>query len=246
MAPRPVYPWDELRTAYVQGWDDGKGGVHYPTIAEVLQRYPGLREDHVRRRSGKEHWLDKRALHQAELERARREARSAEYLAMAERIDGSAIGVAERGLQLVQARIQELVTLQGTRLQQLQAGVVPPAAGALDSLELTRLSLAGIRWHQLAMRAVGQEDARSGAGVAAGDATDLAGMVATEKERNLAAVVGARVRQAIDVNSAEADPAPHVPPPPPVDVPPPSPGPTHVLDSLFSVGGKPRPSNGHA
>jgi hypothetical protein len=236
MAAPPKYPWDQLRKLYVEGWDDGHGGVHYPSVSELLERFlpTRLREDHVRRRSGREHWLDKRALHQAELERARREARSAEYLQLAENVDGSAIAVARNGLQLVQARVQEMMAVQGERLRQLGAGQLPGSAGAIDAMELTRLSLAGIRWHQLAMRAVGQEDARGGLGAAAGDATDLAAMVVTERERNLAATVGARVREAIDVASQEGARAPG---PPPAEVRAPSPGPTHVLDQLFRANG---------
>lgn len=232
MAARPVYPWDQLRTEYVEGWADDQGGVVFPSIAQLAAKYQ-VRDDHVRRRSGREHWLDKRALHQAELERRRREARSAEYLQLAENVDGSAIAVARNGLQLVQARVQEMMAVQGERLRQLGAGQLPGASGAIDAMELTRLSLAGIRWHQLAMRAVGQEDARGGLGVAAGDATDLAAMVVTERERNLAATVGARVREAIDVASAESARAPA---PEPAQVRAPS-GPTHVLDQLFRANG---------
>lgn len=203
MAARPLYPWDELRTSYIEGWERPDGTVHYPTVQELLVRFPGLREDHVRRRSGRERWLDKRALHVAELERARREARSKEYADAAQRIDGRSLNVAEQGMQLVHARIQEMIHVQGQRLQAMQAGQQVAAAGAVDAMELTRLSLAGIRWHQLAMRAVGQEAERGGLGVAPGDASDVAAIVITERERSLAETVGARVREAINVPSQE-------------------------------------------
>jgi hypothetical protein len=211
MPARPVYPWDQLRKEYVEGVANDDGVVIWPTIAQLAAKYE-VRDDHVRRRSGKEHWLDKRALHQAELERARREARAKEYYDAAQRIDGRSLGVAEQGMQLVHARIQELITTQGQRLQAIANGQVVPASGAIDAMELTRLSLAGIRWHQLAMRAVGQEAERGGVGVAPGDASDMAAIVITERERALAETVGARVREAINVPSHEL-PTGGTPPP---------------------------------
>lgn len=238
MAGGQHYPWQQLEREYVQGWTDDKGAVRYPTCDELGVRY-ALRGDHIRRRAGRDHWRDKRALHQAELEKAHREARARDYMEAAQRIDGRSLNVAEQGMQLVHARIQELITLQGQRLQAISAGQAVPAAGALDAIELTRLSLAGIRWHQLAMRAVGQEAERGGLGAAPGDPTDMAALVITERERTLAETVGARVREAINLPSHELPPAPQrTTPPPTPPAAPEQPQRQSILDAIGRTNGK--------
>lgn len=232
MAPPTKYPWGQMIADYVHGETDPEtGAVHYPTLDQLARRY-GVRADHLRRRSGKERWPDQRKIAQADLEVKRREARTAEYLAAAERIDGRSLVLADEGLGLVHARVQEMAREQEERKALRDAGIVPPRGHNLDAMELTRLALAGIRWHQLAMRSVGQEAERGGL-AAPGDATDLTALVITEKERSLAAVVGARVREAIEVQSRTI-PTSDPPPEGPQEAPPaPVPSPAAVVDAVL-------------
>jgi hypothetical protein len=197
---RRRHDWDAMRTLYVQGIDNGDGTVTWPTLADVAARHdvqPAL----VRAHSGRKGWVDARAERQAELAKELREARAREFVERSAKIDATSVSTAELAMRLVQGRVQELALLQENRLQALAASstYTPPADDL--PIELTRLGLAAVRFHQLAMRATGQEAERAGAGgVAPGDPTD--GSVSAA-ERRLAEQVARQVQEALVVPSTD-------------------------------------------
>lgn len=176
------YPWDDLRVAYIEGWTLADGTVTWPSFSELMERiYPEGRADHVRRRAGRERWLDQRRVFQAQMEQARREARARELAESTERIDTRALRTAETGLAVVHARLSELARDSQDRLGTNRRG------SKSESSEASTLGLAGWRFHVLAMRALGMEGTRSGdtRGVPT-EPDDCDGILATDAERRLA------------------------------------------------------------
>jgi hypothetical protein len=197
---RRTHDWRAMETLYVQGIDNGDGTTTWPTLGDVAARF-GVQPALVRAHSGRKGWVDARAERQAELARRRARDRAREFVERSQKIDAMGVATAELAMQLVQGRVAELAMLQENRLEALRASnVYTPPADDLP-IELTRLGLAAVRFHQLAMRATGQEAERAGAGgVAAGDATDGA---VTAAERRLADRVAEQVQQALVVASNE-------------------------------------------
>lgn len=185
--PRPpTYPWDDLRTAYVEGWLLADGSYHWPSYAEVTERvHPEGRADHVRRRGGDEGWNEARRIHQAELERQRRQERASELAEVTVRLDNRALRAAETGLAVVQMRLAAMA-------QRMQEAANAGARGPDESAEANRLALAGVRFHVLGMRALGLEGKRAGA-LAQPEGDEDYGGVGGEVERRLAGQVRAYI-----------------------------------------------------
>lgn len=141
MGERGRIDWSAVRALYVEGEtldpDADPSKRNWPTLDE-LAATQGIHPTTVYRRSAKEHWPELRAQHQAQIDRARREALAHERGQRAAGIDQRALSSADAGLALIGHRLAFLVTTQARLGQGVGAGI--------DVREQSSLALAAWRW----------------------------------------------------------------------------------------------------
>jgi hypothetical protein len=87
-----VYPWEAIRTEYIEGRRDDRGGVVYPTQEELARKYTcGLGT--IAKRCGQEGWAQQRRLFQES-----QVVRAQPTISAASLIDAAALACAERGI----------------------------------------------------------------------------------------------------------------------------------------------------
>lgn len=160
---RPTkYDWEPVRVAYIEG-----------TGTELERAWPGLKDlsekykipyVRVRERSSQERWPEQRAAFMSTLEQARQKERSKQLAKEAVQFDASALDVAQLGIDMVTARMQEIaehVMLVNEVKEKIRKGEldidITTVKTNIKANELNQLSLAALQWHQLGQRALGTD-----------------------------------------------------------------------------------------
>lgn len=162
------HDWEAVRSAYCEGigTDEDPLSRTWPSLNEVAQRFQ-ITSSQVRDRSAREHWPEQRQAYQQQLATTRMQRRAIELSREAVEFDAKALSTAKLGMAMVTARISEIARLvqlhQGRRamaLERLQQGLpvqTEDLLSAIDSRELDTLARAGLQWHQLGQKALGED-----------------------------------------------------------------------------------------
>lgn len=103
-----IYPWEAIRTEYIEGRRDSRGGVVYPTQEELARKYTcGLGT--IAKRCMQEGWAHQRRIFQ-ELQVVQAQEEAAKPpISAASLIDTAALACAERGI----AKLSEFLETVG-------------------------------------------------------------------------------------------------------------------------------------
>ena len=94
---RRHYPWAQVRTIYVQGEDDGKGSLSFPTLQDVAGRFE-IDCKYVRRRAAKGEWTKARETYKAEYQKKCDDIRLKERLKKVKDFEQDCSKVSDTGL----------------------------------------------------------------------------------------------------------------------------------------------------
>lgn len=148
------YDWIRIRARYVEGVNDGKGGIEWPSLDAVAAHFHAS-PNRVREKSAMEGWRAMRTQWQAKIDATRQAARANALAKRGLDLDNAGQQVAQFGLQLCSARLAEM----GQAAQAARADAGPGATrSGIDSGELTKLAAAADVFHKLGLRAIGDPE----------------------------------------------------------------------------------------
>lgn len=168
--PYRKYDWDRVRTLFIEGVPkdvaEPDGDRDWLNLKELSQRlnipYPTLAT-----RSSKERWPDKKLAYQTMITRERQQQRSKKLAGAATEFDDKALTVAQLGVQLVHARLGEIVVDVKDRQQLRQQALAARQQGlpidpahlrtAIHSTELERLGKSAQLFQEIGMKALGTD-----------------------------------------------------------------------------------------
>lgn len=165
---RALYPWMNIRTEYIEGFEDDDGTWQWPSVRELAARFD-MPEKPLQNRMAKERWLEYRKAHQNQITLERQKEHAKRLAGKAVKFDEKASDTAMFGMDLIFERLQELQELKAIVEQNRQLAVqkvedgewVPPAqlkASAISGAELESLAKAASMFTEAGHKALGIKD----------------------------------------------------------------------------------------
>lgn len=140
------YPWDQIKAAYVEGIP-GEGGIHYPTLEELTQRY-GCKFGYLRQRAAKEKWTDQKNIYLTKIEQKKQEKKSDVLASRAAEFDAKCLEIVEVAVSHVKGHF--LAAQERFRASRGQE--------AMNDERLERLSRTLERYQRAGRIALGESD----------------------------------------------------------------------------------------
>lgn len=174
--PQPrKFPWEKIKTDYIEGIKLADGSLSFPSPVELAERHGMPRASDIRARAAREGWNDQRAIFKSRLDRIRQGEKLQSIAREAADFDSRALRTARIALSMIAIRFGEIMrdaaALRRRRAEAAYASQqdgnaaadAGPAFGAtaIDSLELQRLALALATFHRIGREALGDAPAQA-------------------------------------------------------------------------------------
>ena len=95
------YPWEQIKTEYVEGIADENGNVHFPTLQELEDKY-GMAGSTIRGRAAQEDWATEKNIYQTKLRQKKQEKKVEELARKAAEFDSEVLKVADAAVKHIQ------------------------------------------------------------------------------------------------------------------------------------------------
>ena len=165
---RSVYPWMNIRTEYIEGFEDSDGTWQWPSVRELAERFE-MPEKPLQNRASKERWLEYRKAHQNKIALERQKEHERVLAGKAVKFDEQAVETAFFANQLIYDRLKELEKLKEIiernrelAIEKVDAGEwVNPSqlkASAISGAELESLAKAYSMFNETGRKALGIKD----------------------------------------------------------------------------------------
>ena len=165
---RAVYPWLNIRTEYIEGFEDDDGTWQWPSVKELAARFD-MPEKPLQNRMSKERWLEYRKAHQNKIALERQKEHEKVLAGKAVKFDEQASATAIFGIELIYERLEELRSLKGIVEQNREIAIakvqegewVNPSqlkASAISGAELESLAKAMAMFTEAGHKALGIKD----------------------------------------------------------------------------------------
>lgn len=196
---RNTYDWPFLKRMFIEGIpedpDKPDGKREWLNLRELSERF-GVSYQQVRDHSADERWRDIKTEYQAKVMKKRQAQRASRMFEVGTEFDDLALDVGQRGMQLVQFRLTEMIrdgALRDQRRRQIMdaGGDVADMEDALKELrsavsadQLEKLAKAAAMFQEVGMKAIGTDITQIQVSGPGGDPIQHAVSVAAELERD--------------------------------------------------------------
>jgi hypothetical protein len=165
---RSLYPWLDIRSEYIEGYEDADGTWIWPTMKQLAERH-NAPEKPLQNKASLERWGDHRRAHQNQVAIERQKEHARILSGKAVKFDAQAVETAEFAYGLIQKRLEELAELQQyviknrqLYIEAIEAGeavrVSDLKASAFSGSELESLAKAAALFQEAGRKALGIKD----------------------------------------------------------------------------------------